>query len=396
MFPIMWTKKMTKANKNNTLLPSGLSDLLPPNAAFESLILESLIKFFYQNGYEKVKPPLIEFEDSLLNGLGTTMSKETFRLMDPVSQRMMGMRADMTPQIARISATRLKNSPRPLRLSYSGQVLRVKGSKLRSERQFSQVGAELIGVDNPLADAEIIVMAANSLKNIGIKDLSIDIGMPTLIPRICKELNISKILENHLRVILDSKDIMGITSLKESLGDQAVNIFSKLLASAGPSPKSLKALNSPEMAEFAINERKALCKVIKLINEAAPSLKLTIDPVENRGFEYHTGVTFTFFSDNAPGELGAGGRYITNDNAAGGEDSTGFTLFLDIILRSLSSPSPQSKIFIPIGTKKNVSDVLHKKGHITIAGLAKVDDNLEEAKRLGCTHLYVNGNIKSL
>ena len=120
------------------LLPAGLRDILAPDAAFEAAVVERVMACFAAHGYERVKPPLIEFEDGLLAGPGAALASETFRLMDPVSQRMMGVRADMTLQVARIAASRLKNLPRPLRLSYAGQVLRVTGSQLRPERQFGQ------------------------------------------------------------------------------------------------------------------------------------------------------------------------------------------------------------------------------------------------------------------
>jgi ATP phosphoribosyltransferase regulatory subunit len=121
------------------LLPLGLRDLLPPDAAIEADVMARLMGVLARHGYERVKPPLAEFEENLLGGAGAAMAKETFRLMDPVSQRMIGLRADMTPQVARIATTRLRHAPRPLRLCYAGQVLRVKGSQLRPERQVGQV-----------------------------------------------------------------------------------------------------------------------------------------------------------------------------------------------------------------------------------------------------------------
>ena len=94
-------------NEKNALLPAGLRDVLPSDAAFEAKIVEQIVTFFGQNGYDRVKAPLIEFEDGLLSGAGVALAPQTFRLMDPVSQRMMGVRADITPQIARIARTRL-------------------------------------------------------------------------------------------------------------------------------------------------------------------------------------------------------------------------------------------------------------------------------------------------
>ncbi len=125
---------MTDDPPNPALLPAGLADLLPPEAEQEALLVERLAESFARHGYERVKPPLLEFEDSLFAGSGAAMAEQTFRLMDPISQRMMGLRADTTPQVARVAATRLAGVPRPLRLSYAGQVLRVRGSELAPAR----------------------------------------------------------------------------------------------------------------------------------------------------------------------------------------------------------------------------------------------------------------------
>src|SRR6201995_4273025 len=108
---------------NPALLPAGLRDLLPPDAETEASAVESLMGVFAAHGYQRVKPPLLEFEDTLLAGSGAAVGTQTFRLMDPDTRRMMGVRADMTPQVARIAATRLAHLPRPLRLSYAGQAL---------------------------------------------------------------------------------------------------------------------------------------------------------------------------------------------------------------------------------------------------------------------------------
>src|SRR5260221_7058026 len=145
------------------LLPGGFYDLLPPEAETEAEVGARLMGVLAAHGYERVKPPLVEFEDTLLAGAGTAMASDTFRTMDPISHRMIGMRADMTPQVARIAATRLAHRPRPLRLSYAGQVLRVRGSQMRPERQVGQAGAELIGAGGPAAHVEAIAVAGGAL-----------------------------------------------------------------------------------------------------------------------------------------------------------------------------------------------------------------------------------------
>src|ERR1700757_104206 len=162
------------------LLPTGMHDLLPPEAEIEAQVVAQLMTTLAAHGYERVKPPLVEFEDTLFSGAGAAMATTTFRMMDPASHRMIGVRADMTPQIARIAATRLYDAQRPLRLSYAGQVLRVTGSEIGPEGRVGRAGAELIGAAGAAADVEAIAVAAEALAGIGVPHLSGDITLPPL------------------------------------------------------------------------------------------------------------------------------------------------------------------------------------------------------------------------
>ncbi|MEM6492485.1 MAG: ATP phosphoribosyltransferase regulatory subunit, partial [Pseudomonadota bacterium] len=163
------------------LLPAGFADLLPAAAEHEAQLTAQLLNAMRLRGYRRVTPPLVEFERSLTGGAGESKAAAAFRLMDPVSQSMMALRPDMTPQVARIAATRLRNAPRPLRLSYAGQVLRVDRDQLRPERQFAQVGAEVIGGDRLEGDVEILVMCVEALGGAGVRGVSVDLSAPTLV-----------------------------------------------------------------------------------------------------------------------------------------------------------------------------------------------------------------------
>ena len=196
--------------EHRALLPAGLRDILPPEAGYEAGIRETLVGSFVGYGYDRVKPPLVEFEDGLTSGAGAAVSADTFRLMDPVSQRMMGVRADMTTQVARIAATRLGDAPRPLRLSYTGEVLRIRGSQLRPERQFAQVGAELIGTKSAAADIEIIEIAVESLRKIGVPNLSVDLNIPPLVPALMDGMGLLSADYQALREALDRKDVSAV------------------------------------------------------------------------------------------------------------------------------------------------------------------------------------------
>ncbi|NQU59894.1 MAG: ATP phosphoribosyltransferase regulatory subunit [Rhodospirillales bacterium] len=380
-----------KADK--ALLPAGLSDVLAPDAAFEASVLEILLSWFSGHGYDRVAPPLIEFEDALLTGIGAGLAEQTFRLMDPESQKMMAVRADMTPQVARIASARLSQAPRPLRLSYAGQILRVKGSQLRPERQFTQVGAELIGSPEPGADAEIIATAAGALKEIGVADLSCDIGLPTLVPAILKDGG-DETTRERLRQALDRKDAAAVLELGGKIGEETAKTLSALLAAAGPAGETLKKVASLGLKGAAKKEWNFLVDVVNRIGATKKGLALTIDPVENRGFEYHTGVTFTFFAKGVRGELGSGGRYVANGN--GSEPATGVTLFMDTVLRAVPSPKTPDRIFLPAATPADEAAKLRGQGWIAVAGLSKTDNPGKEAKRLGCSHWLAGGKIEKV
>ena len=174
------------SDTSKTLLPEGLRDLLPPEAAVEAEVIHTLTQSFGANGYALVKPPLAEFEDTLLAGVGQVLRDRIFRMPDPVSHRSLGFRADVTTQVARIATTRLASQPRPLRLMYAGQVLRVRGDQLEPERQFTQAGIELIGAETGAADAEVILATTEALEAVGVKNLTVDLALPTLVPAILK------------------------------------------------------------------------------------------------------------------------------------------------------------------------------------------------------------------
>ncbi|EME69639.1 ATP phosphoribosyltransferase [Paramagnetospirillum caucaseum] len=362
---------------NRALLPAGLRDMLPPDAEFEASVVHSLMSLFARHGYDRVKPPLIEFEESLLDGAGGGTSSQTFRVMDPMSQKMMGLRADMTPQVDRIAATRLGAQPRPLRLSYAGQVLRVKGSQLRPERQFGQAGIELIGSDAATADAEVLVMTAEALIDQGVPGVSADLALPTLVPAVFAAYSIVGETAERLRAALDHKD----SAMVAALGGAAAPLLQALIAAAGPAGRALAELRALDLPPAAAAERERLGRVVELAAADLPSLTLTVDPVENRGFEYHTGLSFTLFARNIGAELGRGGRY-----QGGGEPATGATLFMDSVLAALPGPKPAKRLFVPAGTPRAWAQAFRAQGWVTVSGLDPAADPLVEARRQGCRH----------
>lgn len=369
------------------LLPAGLSDTLPPNATHEAAVVETLVASLQSHGYARIKPPLIEFEDSLLDGPGAATSSRVFRLMDPMSQKMMGVRADMTTQVARIASTRLDHMPRPLRLAYAGPVLRTVANPIHPEREVVQVGGELIGSETIGADAEIILVALEALERVGLEHLSVDLMVPQLVPAILDTLELTANQRDTLLTATDSKDIAAV----RDTGAKGADLLASLLSATGARVEALAALTKLDLPASAQEEIERLKAVVSSLIEARPNLAITLDPVENRGFEYHVGISFSLFSKSVRGEIGRGGRYhLTGES---GETATGFTLYVDRVLHGLPEPVSPPRIYLPFGLSRTEADVLRAAGHITVQGLSPETDASAEAGRLGCTHYFQDGKI---
>jgi len=375
------------------LLPEGFHDDLPPAAEREASLVSRLLDRFAAFGYDRVTPPLAEFEDSLLSGSGKTQARAMFRVMDPVTHRMMGLRTDMTIQVARIAATRLAAEARPLRLAYAGEVLRVRCGQLRPERQFGQAGIELIGEPSLEADLEVLLIAADALSAIGLENLSVDLTVPTLALLLAAHFDLSKAATKTLQAALNDKDAGELAALKGPAGD----VFRGLLAAAGTVEEALAALQRlalPEEAQSLIADLKTLVARLK---DAAPGLAVTIDPGEFEGFEYKTGISFTLFAKGARGEIGRGGRYeITAAEGRGRESAIGFTVYLDSVIRAAPAAAAREKVYVPFGASLAEVRRLQQEGWRTVRGLASEADVRRQAAALGCSHILADGGVQAI
>ncbi|HTW29506.1 MAG TPA: ATP phosphoribosyltransferase regulatory subunit [Acetobacteraceae bacterium] len=370
------------------LLPAGLRDLLPPEAETEAASVEALMDAFAAQGYQRVKPPMLEFEDSLFAGSGAAVAEQTYRLMDPDTHRMMGVRADMTPQVARIATTRLAHAPRPLRLSYAGQCLRVRGTQLAPDRQVAQAGIELIGADSAEADAEIVLAGAAALATLGLTRVSFDLTLPPLAPILLDAADIGGEQRAALIHALDRKDAASVASH----GGRLAATLTELLLAAGPADPALAALRRAPLPPAAAALCERLDAAVAAIRAAAPTLKLTIDPIEFRGFQYHTGISVTVYAPGRHEELGRGGRYICGE----AEPATGLTLFPDALLRAAPKRAPRRRVFLPAGTDPARAASLREAGYATVPALGAAGDPLAEAVRLDCTHVLRNDELVPL
>ena len=377
---------MTNLINQRGLLPAGLSDVLHPNAKIQAKKIEKLLDTFSSFGYLRIKPPLVEYEDSLLSeGPGNVLKDSTFRIMDPLSQKMMALRSDMTAQISRISSTRLSHLPRPLRLSYSGDVLRVNGDSFNMERQKTQVGAELIGNESVTIDAEIILVCLESLSSIDINDITLDLNLPFLRAYLLRNIPVSS--RNIINEAIDRKDKNVIKKLKI---DSALQIL-KLMEAAGDYGSSKINLSLLGSNDFLSKALDYLLNVAKIIKENNPSVNITLDPLENRGFKYHSGLSFTIFSKNFRGEIAKGGRYLTVSN----ETATGCTIYTEKIYNTAKDFIENKLVYVPFLNINDANSIINK-GYDIIFGTRENDNIEQEAHEMGCKYIFKNETIIEL
>ena len=320
-----------------SLLPNGLKDLLAPEAEDEATIINNCMGVFSSFGYQRIKPPLAEFEECLLApGPGQSLSHKTFRMMDPVSGRMLGIRPDTTAQIARIAGSRLAKENRPLRLSYAADILRVQSSQLRPDRQFCQVGCELIGSETVKDDVEVILISLQALKSSNIQNLSIDLTIPSLVNMIFESEKLDQKTCDQLDALLQKRDRDGLAQMKGKVPQTLV----ELLDASGVAASAVELVRKIKLSKAAKEQVKRLIAVYEELQLALSAydqsdINITFDLIERRGFEYKSGLSFTLFSKDVRGELGRGGRYnIYYSESDIVESAVGFTLYMDGMMQA--------------------------------------------------------------
>ncbi|MBO4643331.1 MAG: ATP phosphoribosyltransferase regulatory subunit [Alphaproteobacteria bacterium] len=379
------------------LLPVGMTDTLPPFVDYEAGAVSVLMSVLQGGGYQRVSPPLLEYEETLLSEKYGDLSNQTFRVTDAVSGRIMGVRADMTPQIGRIAVTRLKGEPRPLRLAYAGSVVRMFPTQLNPARQILQVGAELIGADCAKADAEIILLAAEALEKLGVPHFVFDLNLPTMFPALCRAFGIDPEDREKMLLSLNQKDFSAVLAILENTNRktrESKDLFASLFQAFGDCDRVLDILRPLSLPAEAAAECRRLTEVVSLLKKEKNTLPLTIDIFENRGFEYHCGIGFSVFSKQSEQELGRGGRYFAGIEGEPFEPAVGITLFLQDILPLLEKRDDRKRIYVPFDVSFKEAAELRAKGFVTVCGLK--EGGREEAQRQNCDCIYTGGRIEPL
>jgi len=384
--------------KDSWLLPDGIEEILPEEAKHLENLRSKLLELFACWGYDLVIPPFIDFLDSLLTGSGHDLDLQTFKLTDQLSGEMLGVRADMTPQVARMDAHNLKHEW-PTRLCYVGTILHTRGDPLEKTRSPMQIGAELYGHAGEESDVEVIQLMLEMLAITGLLNVHLDLGHVGIYRALSRQAGLTELQEGELFDVLQRKARPELQELMDSytIDNDLKLMFLKLPELNGGKDTINKARAVFPKANGEVNKALAdLEAIAEKMSARFPSLPISFDLAELRGYHYHTGVVFAAFVPSVGKEIARGGRY-DNIGAVFGRarPATGFSADLKL-LSSLSKQSCQvvqrELIFAPYS-----EDVaLHEKIRDLRAQQQSVVQQLPgqtgSAKELGCTFILEQEN----
>ena len=379
--------------QNRWLLPEGIEEILPPHAYRMELLCRRVLDLYRSWGYELVMPPLMEFLESLLTGTGEDLDLQTFKLTDQLSGRMMGIRADTTPQVARIDAHNLKRRV-PTRLCYLGTVLHARPESSGGTRCPLQVGAELYGHKGVESDAEVLMLMLESLDVTGIEHIHVDIGHVGIYQGITSRAGLTETQESELFDVLQRKASSELKSLIKSwaLPKKTGGMLEYLISANGDASVLKEALRELAPAGPAVKRCLSdLQNVARLVQKRRPRTKLYFDLAELRGYHYHTGIVFAAYVPGSGQGIAFGGRYDDIGSAFGrARYATGFSTDIKV-LHALSSLPLQEPcgIFAPSrddpGLLKYIAR-LRRKGEVVVVNLP---GQKGQARDMGCDRRLV-------
>lgn len=381
---------------NTWLLPDGITESLPEDAKKQEALRRQLLDLYATWGYRLVMPPLVEYLESLRAGMGTQLDLQTFKLTDQLNGRMMGVRADITPQVARIDAHKLSKGDAKAavnRLCYIGTVLRTRSAQQGGSRSPVQVGAEIFGHAGVESDYEIISLMLETLHSINIKDVILDMGHIGVAKGIAEHVGLSAFQQESYFDMLARKSIPEIKAWIESENIDAVNseMLMELPLLNGSTDVISVAQEKLKAAGIKVQDALThLQKITKIVKANFPELVLNIDLAEMRGYSYHTGISYAAYLPGRGDAIAYGGRYDGIGEAFGNNrPAIGFSADLSVLASLVDSESlvsnANNSIMAPAKTDQKLNDLindLRTEGEVVIRQLAgQSQDNSVECDR---------------
>ena len=373
----------------NWLLPEYVEDILPVEALHIEVMRRQIIDLLFVHGYQQVIPPLLEYVESLLSGSGSDMDLHMFKVIDQLSGRMMGLRADMTPQVARIDG-HLLNSDGITRLCYANSVLHTVPSGITQTREPLQVGAELYGHSGLESDLEVQRLMLQCLSVSGVNKIHLDLGHVAVFRGLIKGAGISRELEIELFAVLQAKDVSTLKELCTKLQKhtrEALMLLPQLYGDKKILADAIKRLPDYPEIQIALNELNIVEEELKpIVDEIAFGL------ADLRGYHYHTGMVFAAYANGCSNAIGLGGRYDEIGKAFGrARPATGFSMDLRELSRLVKPQTYPKGIRAPFHKKnkelENMIQQLRREGQIVVMELSE-----QKSESLDCDRQLVLHN----
>ena len=359
------------------VLPDHIADVLPSEARH----IEELRRLFLDTargyGYELVMPPLLEHLESLLSGTGRTLDLQTFKLVDQLSGRMLGLRADTTPQVARIDA-HLLNRQSVTRLCYCGPVLHTRPDRPFATREPLQFGAEIYGHAGPEADLEVLQLALEGLRAVGVRECRVDLSDARIVPALLEGVSLDADTREALHTALASKDASGLARLSQHLPAPVAQALQRLLSLYGDAQVLAQAREAFAAWPKVQQALKALEDIAAELGEVAVSFDLA----ELRGYAYYSGLRFAIYVPGASDALARGGRYDAVGAVFGRKrPAAGFSLDLKEVVAVVPPLALKAAIRAPWGTEpalRQAIAALRARGETVVCVLPGHESEIDE------------------
>lgn len=391
-------------SRDRWLLPEGIEELLPPQAEALEHLRRQLLDCYRSWGYELIMPPFIEYLESLLTGTGSDLDLQTFKITDSLTGRQMGVRADMTPQAARIDAHQLKRDV-PVRLCYLGTVLRTRPEGFAGSRTPLQVGAELFGHSGIDSDLEILEIMLETLALTGVEQVIVDLGHVGIFRGLARQAGLSVVQERTLfdalqrKAVPEINELLDVYSSTSKLSSKIKGMLSALSGLSGDVEVLKEAAKALKPADKVVKQAlEELVQISGRLQQRRPDVQLHYDLAELQGYNYQSGIVFSAYTPGFGQEIARGGRYDGIGEIFGrSRPATGFSADLKTLIELSTKPrclETEGTIFAPVNDDEALRKEIRKlrlKGERVISALS---DQQGDGGEMGCNRKLELNNGK--
>jgi len=320
-------------NNANWLLPEGVEEILPTEALKLEMLRRSIIDDFTAKGFSLVMPPVMEFVDALLTGTGKQLDTQTYKFMDQKTNRMLGIRADITPQVARIDSHYLANNEIN-KLCYSSTVLRTRPSEMGGQRELLQCGVEVFGVADSSADKEVIAAMLDTLAIADVSTVTLSLSHVGIYRALVAQQNLTETQERNLHDVLLRKSVPDLAQLNQQLGGGVLDPFQALINLQGDHTIISRAKNKLPQLDRVVRALAELNDIVEYLSVEYPDTNVHLDFADVAGYRYYTGVKHAAYVPGRGRTVAKGGRYDSIGEQFGrARPATGFSVDLKTLVK---------------------------------------------------------------